>query len=136
MIAIPIIDGILKVVDKLIPDPQAKAAAQLEVLKMSQAGEFKQLEVDMQVALGQLKVNEAEANSASVFKGSWRPATGWVCLAGLAYTVIAQPLLAWVSTIKGVPVPPSLDTNELMFLLTGMLGLSGMRSFEKTKKVA
>jgi hypothetical protein len=133
---IPFLDAALKIVDKLIPDPQAKQAAQLEVLKMQQAGEFKQLEVDVQVALGQLKVNEAEAASNSAFKGSWRPATGWVCLAGLAYTVIVQPLLTWGSAMKGVPAPPALDTNELMFLLTGMLGLSGMRSFEKTKKVA
>ena len=133
MIPIPIIDAVFKVVDKLIPDPQAKAAAQLELLKMNQAGEFKQIDADLQVMLAQAKVNEAEANSAGVFKGGWRPAGGWVGVSGMAWTYVVSPLLGWLSTAKGWPVPPSIDTFDLMIMLGGMLGFGGMRSFERIK---
>ena len=133
MIPIPIIDAVFKVVDKLIPDPQAKAAAQLELLKMNQAGEFKQIDADLQVMLAQAKVNEAEANSTGVFKGGWRPAVGWVCVSGMAWTYVVSPLLGWLSTAKGWPVPPSIDTFDLMIMLGGMLGFGGMRSFERIK---
>lgn len=129
---IPIIDAIFKVVDKLIPDPQAKAAAQLEVLKMQQSGEFKQIDADLQIMLAQTEVNKAEATT-DAFRGGWRPAVGWVCVAGMAWTYVVSPLLAWLSTAKGWPVPPTIDTFDLMIMLGGMLGFGGMRSFERIK---
>jgi hypothetical protein len=131
-ISIPVLDAVFKIVDKLIPDPQAKAAAKLEVLKMEQAGEFKQMEADLQVMLAQIAVNQEEAKTDG-FRGGWRPAVGWTCVAGLAYTYVLQPLLAWTASIKGVPVPPTLDIFDLMILLGGMLGFGGMRSFERIK---
>ena len=100
---------------------------------MQQAGEFKQIDADLQVMLAQAKVNEAEANSTGVFKGSWRPAVGWVCVSGMAWTYVVSPLLGWLSTAKGWPVPPSIDTFDLMIMLGGMLGFGGMRSFERIK---
>lgn len=132
-ISIPIIDGIFRVIDKIIPDPQAKAAAQLEALKMQQAGEFKQIETDLQLALGQLEVNKIEAAAPDMFRGGWRPAVGWVCVVGLLYTYLGQPLLAWASGIWAVPVPPSLDLGDLLILLGGMLGMGGMRTMERLK---
>jgi hypothetical protein len=132
-ISIPIIDGIFRVIDKIIPDPQAKAAAQLEALKMQQAGEFKQIETDLQLALGQLEVNKIEAAAPDMFRGGWRPAVGWVCVIGLLYTYLGQPLLAWASGIWSVPAPPSLDLGDLLILLGGMLGLGGMRTMERLK---
>lgn len=131
-ISIPIIDGILKVIDKIIPDANAKAQAQLEALRMSQAGEFKQIEADLQVMLAQADINKTEA-SQDAFRGGWRPAVGWTCVGGLFYTYIAQPLLAWLSSTQGWPVPPTLDIFDLMILLGGMLGFGGMRSFERIK---
>lgn len=132
-ISIPIIDGIFKVIDKVIPDPQAKANAQLEALRLQQAGEFKQIETDLQLALGQLEVNKIEAAAPDMFRGGWRPAVGWVCVIGLLYTYLGQPLLAWASGIWNVPVPPSLDLGDLLILLGGMLGLGGMRTMERLK---
>lgn len=132
-ISIPIIDGIFRVIDKIIPDPQAKAAAQLEALKMQQAGEFKQIETDLQLALGQLEVNKIEAAAPDMFRGGWRPAVGWVCVIGLLYTYLGQPLLSWASGIWDVPAPPSLDLGDLLILLGGMLGLGGMRTMERLK---
>jgi hypothetical protein len=132
-ISIPIIDGIFKIIDKVIPDPQAKAQAQLKTLEMQQAGEFKQIEADVQLALGQLEVNKIEAAAPDLFRGGWRPAVGWVCVIGLLYTYLLQPLLSWASGMWDVPAPPSLDLADLLILLGGMLGMGGMRHLERLK---
>lgn len=132
-ISIPIIDGLFKLIDKVIPDPQAKANAQLEMLRMQQAGEFKEIETNLQLALGQLEVNKIEAAAPDAFRGGWRPATGWCGVIGLLYTYLLQPLLTWASSIWGIPAPPPLDMGDLLILLGGMLGLSGMRSLERLK---
>lgn len=132
-ISIPIIDGIFRVIDKLIPDPVAKAQAQAEALRMQQAGEFKQIETDLQLALGQLEVNKIEAAAPDLFRGGWRPAVGWVCVIGLLYTYLLQPLLSWASSMWNVPAPPSLDLGDLLVLLGGMLGMGGMRHIERLK---
>lgn len=130
---IPIIDGIFKVIDRVLPDPQAKAAAQYKVLELQQAGEFKQIETDLQLALGQIEVNKIEASAPDLFRGGWRPAVGWSCVIGLLYTYLGQPLLSWASGIWNVPAPPSLDLGDLLILLGGMLGLGGMRTMERLK---
>ena len=121
----PLLDVGAKVIDRIFPDPAEQEKAKLELLRMAQAGE-----------LAQIEVNKAEASSQSVFVAGWRPGAGWTCVAGLAYTFIAQPLLAWVGAVYGLPTPPQIDTDTLMVLLTGMLGLGGLRSFEKAKGVA
>lgn len=135
--ALPILGTLLeaglKIIDKVIPDPGAKAAAQLELMKLQQAGEFKQLEADMQVALGQIEVNTVEAGSDNLFKSGWRPAVGWVCVIGLLYTYLLQPLLTWYSTIQQFAAPPSLDLGDLVVLLGGMLGLGTLRTTERLK---
>jgi hypothetical protein len=128
-----VIDAGLKVLDKVLPDPKAKAEAQIELMRLQQAGEFKQLEADLQLALAQTEVNKVEAASADPFKSGWRPAAGWVCVAGLAYQFLFQPLAAWSGGIHGWPAPPVLDLGDLYGLLFGMLGLGAYRSFEKTK---
>jgi hypothetical protein len=134
---IPIIGSLLeaglKIIDKVIPDPAAKAQAQLEMLRLQQTGEFKQIEADLQIQLGQIETNKIEAASAGLYKGGWRPAVGWVCVIGLAYTYVGQPLLAWFSLAQGLDAPPSIDMFDLLILLGGMLGFGGMRSFERIK---
>ena len=129
-----LLDAGLKVLDRVLPDPAQKAAAQLELLKLQQAGEFKQLEADLQLALAQTEVNKVEAASADPFKSGWRPAAGWVCVLGLLYQFLLQPLLAWGSVIQGYAAPPVLELGDLYGLLFGMLGLGAYRSFEKTRK--
>jgi hypothetical protein len=133
MIIETLLPAIIGIVDKVIPDPAAKAAAQLEVLKLQQAGEFKQIDNDLQIMLAQTRINEAEASSPDGFRGGWRPAVGWVCVAGMCYTYLGQPLLAWLSGIQGWAVPPAIDTWDLLVMLGGMLGFGGMRSFERIK---
>ena len=122
------------VLDKLIPDPAAAAQAKLQAIELAQRGELAQLDADMRLALGQMEVNRAEA-STDAFRGGWRPACGWVCAAGLAYTFIVRPVLPWVAGLFGANVPPmpEIDTDTLMVLLTGMLGLGGLRTFERVR---
>ena len=86
---------------------------------------------------GQMEINKAEAASPSAFTSSWRPAIGWVCASALAIQYIARPLMAWAGIVSGHPLPtlPGIDDN-LWQLMTAMLGLGGLRSFEKVKGVA
>lgn len=122
------------VIDKILPDPQAAAEAKLRALEMAQKGELAVLDADMRLALGQMEVNKVEA-STDLFRGGWRPAVGWVCVIGLGYQFILQPLLPWMVTVAGGHVPPlpAIDNETLMVLLTGMLGLGGLRTFERVK---
>ena len=127
-----------KVIDRIWPDPTQAAAAKLELVKMQQSGELAKLAADTDIAKGQLAVNAAEASSGSAYAASWRPTVGYVCVAGLGYTFLLQPLLPWFAAVCGAVVPPlpTLDTNVLMTLLLGMLGMGGMRSYDKKQGVA
>jgi hypothetical protein len=122
------------IVEKVIPDPQAAADAKLRVMELAQKGELAVLDADLKLAMGQLEVNKVEAGT-DLFRGGWRPATGWVCVVGLAYQFIVQPVLPWLVSLFGVSVPPlpAIDNETLMVLLTGMLGLGGLRTFERVK---
>lgn len=122
-----------KVIDKIFPDKEAADKAKLEMFRMQQQGELKQLEADVQLALGQMKVNEAEA-TAGFFRGGWRPAVGWVCASGLAYQFLIRPLLTFILTLNGTPQElPGLEMDTLLTLLLGMLGLGAYRTAEKVK---
>jgi hypothetical protein len=85
----------------------------------------------------QTDINKAEAANPSVFVAGWRPSIGWVCSAALAFQYIARPLLMWGFSLahQAVPVLPGIDDN-LWQLMLGMLGLGGLRTFEKVKGVA
>lgn len=113
-------------IDRWLPDPQKKAEAELELFKMAQEG-------DLQKVLGQLEVNAKEAANPSLFVAGWRPGAGWAGVVGLMYAAIGNPLLSWLSSIKGWPMPPVLDTDVLLYILGGMLGLGSLRSVEKIK---
>ena len=125
---------ITSVLDKLLPDPQAAADAKLKALEMAQRGDLAGLDAEVRLALGQQEVNRAEA-ATDLFRGGWRPACGWVCAAGLAYTFLLRPLLPWFAAVFGWDAPPlpAIDSEPLMVLLTGMLGLGGLRTFERVK---
>lgn len=128
-----LVPGIVDLIGKFIPDKQKAAEMQLELARMQQDGELKALDADLQVALAQAATNQAEAASSCAFRGSWRPAVGWVCVVALAYQFLLQPLLAWGSTMAEIPVPPTLELGDLIMILTGMLGLGGFRTYERVK---
>lgn len=120
--------------DKIIPDPEKAAEAKLKALELAQKGELAVLDADVKMALGQMEINKEEAKT-DLFRGGWRPAVGWSCVAGLVYQFLAMPILPWIAAVAGFSVPPlpAIDNETLMVLLTGMLGLGGLRSFEKAK---
>ncbi|SEJ45366.1 Holin of 3TMs, for gene-transfer release [Azotobacter beijerinckii] len=131
---LPTVAGLL---DKVIPDPEQKARAQLELLRLQQDGTFKELDTQLQTNLAQAKINEVEAASQSGFQAGWRPLAGYVCVAGLAYEFLLRPLLPWVLTVAGgadVPPLPSLD-DVLFELIFGMLGLGTLRSADRWNRV-
>lgn len=96
---------------------------------------------EMQAAVmmvqGQLDTNKAEAASSSVFVAGWRPFIGWVCGAGCAWNWVGLPVANFALAFVGhaLDLKPA-DLSEMMPLLLGMLGLGGLRTFEKTKGVA
>ena len=127
-----VINGVISVIDKVIPDPGQKAAAQLAVLQLQQTGQLEQLKADVQLALAQTNVDVVEAASPSFFKSGWRPFVGWICGIGLAVQFLLAPIGVWILGLLGHPSQfPVLDINSLMTLLFGMLGLGAMRSFDK-----
>ena len=79
----------------------------------------------------QTKINELEAQHRTVFVAGWRPFIGWVCGVALAYNFVIRDLFIWA--IKPETVPPALQMEHLMTVLLGMLGLGGLRTYEKIK---
>lgn len=125
------------ILERIIPDPAQRAAAQLELFKAQQAGEFKELDAQLQRDLAQINVNNTEAQSPNLFKSGWRPAVGWICAAALGYEFLGRVLLGWLlSNWLHWTQPPTLDMGDLMTLLGGLLGLGTLRTTEKIKGVA
>ena len=127
-----------KIIDKIWPDKAEAERAKIKLFELTQAGEFKELEVELEKARLQVGVNIAEGNSNSDFRGGWRPFIGWVCGLGLSYAVLLQPLITGLiqATVPDMEkfVMPNVHTDALMALLFGMLGLGGYRTYEKVIK--
>ncbi|MCE2761894.1 MAG: holin family protein [Acetobacteraceae bacterium] len=117
-------------VDRLIPDKAAaeRAKADMEAALVRAANE---------AALAQVEVNKIEAGHSSVFVAGWRPAIGWVCAAALAWAFIVAPVATWAMAALGVKETlPAIGTDNLFELVLAMLGLGGLRTFEKMRGVA
>ena len=121
-------------IDRVLPDPAAKAAAQLELLKMQQAGDLAQLAADTDLAKLQIQTNMAEA-AGNWFTAGWRPFIGWICGVSLCYVAILEPVARFVAQVwfAYTGAFPTIDTQLTMQVLLGMLGLGAMRSVEKIK---
>ena len=119
-----------KLLDKIIPDKDAREKAQAELDKAAQ-------DQDFQKAIGQLEVNKIEAASTNWWVAGWRPAVGWVCVVGLCYNFLIYPLLTWAVAAFALGfTPPPLLSDNLMELVLGMLGLGALRTVEKWQGVA
>ncbi len=125
-----LIGPVTGLLDKVIEDKDQKAALAHEIATMSERHA-------LELAKGQLEINKAEAASGSVFKGGWRPFIGWVCGIAFAYHFVLQPFIIFGVSVAGVEIPalPEFDMGSLMTVMMGMLGLGGLRSFEKTKGI-
>ena len=110
---------------KKIEDPVEKAKLELQLEQLEQA-----------LKMGQIKINEAEAQNPNWFVAGWRPFIGWIGGTALAYEFIVSPLIQWACKIYGLSITsPIIDSSMLFNLVLAMLGLGGMRTFEKLKNV-
>ena len=131
---IPIVTALLPalgtLIDRLIPDRAAaeKAKAEMEMQLVNAANE---------AALAQVEVNKIEAGHSSVFVAGWRPSIGWVCAAGLAWAFVVAPVASWALMVLGVKAElPAIQFDHLFELVLAMLGIGGLRTFEKMRGVA
>lgn len=139
-----VIDFAAKAISNMIPDPNLKAQVELEILKIKQTSEFKEIDERLEMAKMQTDINKIEAASGSLFVSGARPAILWVCAVALAYTFILQPFLNWLYTVMQalgwfsdkVPFPGPIDTNYLFQLMGMLLGVSYLRSRDKSNGVA
>lgn len=125
----------VKILDRVLPDPQARLTAKVKLLELERAGELAELQAQTDLARGQQDINKTEAASNNAFVSGWRPAVGWVCVAGLAYSLVLQPVLSPLCLRVFGSGLEAVDMGELMTLLVGMLGIGGLRTFEKIRGV-
>ena len=120
--------GLFGLIDKLFTTEQDRQDAKLKLIELQQKGQ-----------LAQIAVNQVEAQHEKIFVSGWRPFIGWVCGFAFAYNFIIQPLFVfavWALTaFYGVDFPiatlPDLDMASLLAVLGGILGLGGLRTYEK-----
>ena len=118
-----------KLLDKVIPDKDAREKAQAELIKAAQ-------DQDFQLALAQIKVNEEEAKSENIFKSGWRPSIGWTCSVSFMLHFVAFPIVDKIMVSLGhqaLAIP--FDMTTLMTVLGGLLGIGGLRTYEKVKGI-
>ena len=122
-------------IERFFPDPEKKAAAQLELLRMQQNGDLAQLAAETDLAKLQIQVNLEEAKSTNWFVAGARPFIMWTCGFSLAYVSLIEPFArfaaqVWFGYSGEFPV---IDTNLTMQVLMGILGLGAARTIEKLK---
>ena len=124
-----LIGPVAGLLDKFIEDKDQKNKLAHEIGTMADKHSH-------EIATAQIEVNKEEAKSRSWWIAGWRPACGWICTLAMGYHFIIQPLLIFFLAIFGLKMDiPSFDMDTLMTVLLGMLGLGGLRSFEKHKKL-
>lgn len=123
-----LIGPVTGLLDKFIEDKDQKNALAHEIATLAE----KQAH---EAQLAQIEVNKQEAQHRSIFVSGWRPCVGWVTAVALAWHFIISPLILFTTAIVGIEIPelPSFDMETLTTILLGMLGLGGLRSFEKYK---
>lgn len=121
-----ILPGIL---DRVLPgeDPETRSK------KLELTLELQKAVAEQNIA--QTEVNKIEAANASFFVAGWRPFAGWCSVIAIMVWPIIQSLLNWILITQQLPIIPNLDTSLYLTVLTGMLGLGGLRTYEKYNEV-
>ena len=118
-----LIKPVARILDKFIVDKDLKEKLEHEI----------KLEIQ-KANIAQIEVNKAEALHRTVFVAGWRPFIGWTCGLALSYHFILQPIIVFTMSVNGLDYDlPEFDMGSLMTIVLGLLGLGGMRSFEKLK---
>lgn len=128
MVWTALIGPVAGLLDKFIEDKDQKNKLAHEIATMSEKHA-------QELAKGQLEVNKAEASHRSAWVAGWRPFIGWVCGVALAWHFVLSPVIIFLAAWFSVTLPalPEFDMGSLMTVLMGMLGLGGLRTFEKHK---
>lgn len=121
-----------------------KAKLQEQLAAMEAVAQKAAADYDTAQMSGQVDLLKIDAQSNDKFRSYGRPAAIWICVAGLGYTFLIQPMLPWCvdtfCTLLGyanqVKPLPSLDSTALMTMAGSLLGIGGMRSFERVKGVS
>tara|TARA_S200002703_G_scaffold110968_1_gene96568 strand:- start:842 stop:1237 length:396 start_codon:yes stop_codon:yes gene_type:complete len=123
-----LIGPITGLLDKFIEDKDQKALLAHEVATMAQRHA-------QELTIAQIEVNKTEAQSRNIFVAGWRPFVGWTCGIALAWHFVGLPVTLFMTSMFQVETPPlpEFEMESLMTVLLGMLGLGGLRTFEKTK---
>jgi len=118
-----------KIIDRVVPDKNAAKKAKLDMQKELTTAFNK-------ANLAQIETNKIQAAHPSIFVSGARPAIMWICAFGLGWQFVFQPVAVWVLALTDAGVAlPIIETEGLMSLTLALLGLGGMRSFEKSKGV-
>ena len=132
----PLVGSIIDEVADLIPNSNDRA-------KAKEKAQSQMLEIVGEAMKGQLDINKQEAAHHSIFVAGWRPFIGWVCGFGIAWQFIITPLISWAMLFymaahpeAVIPAAPELDMTELFGLVFAMLGMGGLRTYEKLNGVA
>ena len=118
-----------KILDRVIPDTNARDKAKEELAKAIN-------DQDFQITMAQIAVNAEEAKSDNLFKSGWRPSVGWICSIAFALHFVVLPILN-IGIVgfgyKAITIPFDMDT--LFTVLGGLLGLGGLRTVEKMRGI-
>ena len=120
-----IAEGVMEGLDDLFTSDEEKAVANLKVQEVLQKPHVLQA-----------MANIEEAKHKSVFVAGWRPAIGWVCAVGLGYQFLILPFAGLINAYYALPAElPAIEAAELTTLVMALLGLGGLRTFEKSKGI-
>ena len=126
-----LVDPVSNILDKVVEDKDQKAKLAHEIATMAERHA-------QELARGQIETNKEEAKSRNIFIAGWRPFVGWTCGLALFWHFLGLPVTLFVTGWFDLQHPPlpEFDMQSLMTVLLGMLGLGGMRTFEKFKGVS
>lgn len=122
-------------IERIWPDPNKRAEEMRKLEELRQKGSLAELNAHVQLMLAQIKVNEAQAKHPSIFVAGARPAAIWAGIASLTWSGLFHPLLTWVWAFAQMTgeAPPLIESTALATIAASLLGVSGMRSYDKTK---
>ena len=125
-----LIGPVSSLLEKLVPDKDLRSKLSHEIATMAEKNAHEQIKA-------QLDINKTEAQHNSLFVSGWRPAVGWTCCLGMAANFLIIPMTNFALALASSNISiPLIDLETMLPVLLGMLGLGGMRSYEKSKGVA
>ena len=125
-----LIGPVASLLEKFIPDKDLRSRLSHEIATMAEKNAHEQIKA-------QLEINKTEAQHNSLFVSGWRPAVGWTCCLGMAANFLIIPMTNFALALASSNITiPLIDLETMLPVLLGMLGLGGMRSYEKSKGVA